>query len=64
MHAWPVQSGYVNDHACGVDYPGQAAIKLLREASARDVIAQCGFLLRTLLGHAHRNGNLCCLQLD
>jgi len=60
----PLQSDYVNDQAFGVDYPGQASFKLLREAGARDVIAQCGLLSATLLAKAHRYGNLCCLHLD
>lgn len=60
----PLQSDYVNDQAFGADYPGQASLKLLRDAGARDVVAQCGLLSTTLLGKATRNGNLCCLHLD
>ncbi|NYH19856.1 hypothetical protein [Paraburkholderia bryophila] len=60
----PLQSDYVNDQAFGVDYPGEATIKLLKEAGARDVVAQCGLLSPTLLAHAHREGNLCCLHLE
>lgn len=60
----PLQSDYINDQAFGVDYPGEASIKLLKEAGAHDVIAQCGLLSTTLLAHAHRERNLCCLHLD
>ncbi|WGS54147.1 hypothetical protein LFL96_24270 [Paraburkholderia sp. D15] len=60
----PLQSDYINDQAFGIDYPGEASIKMLKEAGAHSVVAQCGLLSPTLLKHARREGNLCCLQLD